>query len=117
MNNIVSGNIIRDLDENGNMISNEVEEYLEKYISNYEFSNLPIPFNPSVDISNHHIEELKQKNIKLLIAFDSRDSSPNIANQIVKGVKKTNIEFPYQVIPYITTPEFHFMFSKYKHQN
>ena len=106
-------NGVKIMDQYGNMITEDIETYLVKYV-NDEFTNNSMPFQPLIKIFNEDIEIIKEKNLKLHIGYDSRESSPDICEKIVKGILKTNSEFPYVVHPLVTTPELHFVFSSLK---
>ena len=103
-------NGVKIMDQYGNMVTEDIENYMEKYI-NDEFSNNHMPFQPLVKIFNEDIEIIKKKQLKLYLGYDSRESSPTICELIVKGILRTNDKFPYMVYPLVTTPELHYIFS------
>ena len=106
-------NGVKIMDENGNMITEDIERYLVQYV-NDEFSNRSLPYQPLIKIFNEDIEIIKNKKLKLHIGYDSRQSSPDICEKIIKGILRTNDQFPYIVHPLVTTPELHFVFSNSK---
>lgn len=103
-------NGVKIMDQYGNMVTEDIETYIEKYI-NEEFSNENMHFQPLVKIFNQDLDLIKEKNLKIYIGYDSRESSPDICKLIVKGILRTNNDFPYVVYPLVTTPELHFVFS------
>ena len=103
-------NGVKIMDQYGNMVTEDIETYMEKYI-NEEFSNENMYFQPLVKIFNEDLDLIKEKNLKIYIGYDSRESSPDICKLIVKGILRTNNDFPYIVYPLVTTPELHFVFS------
>ena len=107
-------NGVKIMDQYGNMVTEDIEHYMEKYV-NDEFSNDHMQFQPLVKIFNEDIEIIKKKQLKLYLGYDSRESSPTICELIVKGILKTNDKFPYMVYPLVTTPELHYVFSNSSH--
>lgn len=107
-------NGVKIMDQHGNMVQEDVERYLENFVNNFymEHPNKQPPFTPSIDIDEENVKYLKNNNINIIIGYDSRESSPKIANLIEKGILRSNIKFPLQIVPYVTTPELHYMFSK-----
>lgn len=103
-------NGVKIMDENGNMVTEDIERYLVQYV-NDQFSNENMPYEPLIKIFNEDIQIIKNKNLKLHIGYDSRQSSPDICEKIIKGILRTNDQFPYIVHPLVTTPELHFIFS------
>ena len=98
----------------GNMVSNKTESYLENYVNNlYETndSNSLPPYSPLIRIFSKDVEYLNKKNICLTIGYDSRESSPRICELIAHGILKCNENFPIRILPLITTPELHFVYS------
>ena len=102
-------NGVKIMDENGNMVTEDIERYLVQYV-NDQFTNDNMPYEPLIKIFNEDIQIIKNKNLKLHIGYDSRQSSPDICEKIIKGILRTNDQFPYIVHPLVTTPELHFIF-------
>jgi len=103
-------NGVKIMDQHGNMVTEDIEHYLENNV-NHEFSSDSFPFQPLIKIFNEDIEIIKKKKLKLYIGYDSRDSSPIICELMIKGILRTNNNFPYTIYPLVTTPELHFVFS------
>ena len=78
-------NGVKIMDQYGNMVTEDIENYMEKYI-NDEFSNDNMPFQPLIKIFNEDLYAIKEKNLKIYIGYDSRESSPTICELIVKGM-------------------------------
>ena len=109
-------NGVKIMNMHGNMVSNKIESYLENYVNNlYETndSNSLPPYSPLIRIFDKDLEYLKRKNISLTIGYDSRESSPRICELIAHGILKCNNNFPIRILPLVTTPELHFVFSKF----
>lgn len=92
-------NGVKIMDSKGNMISPELEEFLENSVNNDQEDN------PTID------NAILKPNVKIIIGYDSRKSSPDICSNIIKGIKKTNVRFPVQVLDFVTTPQLHAYFS------
>ena len=92
-------NGVKIMDKNGHMVSSDVEDYLENFINNKQ--NNPPPIEDSI---------LKYTD-GIKIGYDSRKSSPEICENIIKGIQKTNPKFPIQVFAHVTTPQLHACFS------
>lgn len=92
-------NGVKIMDNKGNMISPEVEEFLENSVNNDQEDN------PTID------NAILKSNVKIVIGYDSRKSSPDICSNIIKGIKKANVRFPVQVLDFVTTPQLHAYFS------
>ena len=92
-------NGIKIMDKNGNMISHDLEDYMENFINNAHEETPPIE------------DSIMYDSMKIIIGYDSRESSPSICNQILKGIKKLNCNFPVQVLDLVTTPQLHAYFS------
>jgi phosphoacetylglucosamine mutase len=107
-------NGVKIMDQHGNMVSNDIETYLEHFVNNlYKVPpNESLPFRPATDIDDMDINDLKQNNIQISIGYDSRESSPRIAKLIQNGILRTNLRFPNQIYPHVTTPELHYLFAK-----
>lgn len=103
-------NGVKIMDQFGNMVTEDIENYMERYI-NDGFSNSTMPFQPLIKIFNDDVNTIKEQNLKIYIGYDSRESSPDICKLIIKGILRTNGDFPYVVCPLVTTPELHFVFS------
>ena len=58
-------NGVKIMDQCGNMVTEDIENYMEKYI-NDEFSNNHMPFQPLVKIFNEDLEIIKKKTIKTI---------------------------------------------------
>ena len=97
--NHFNDNGVKIMDNKGNMITNEVEEFLENFINNDQEEN------PKIDT------DFLQNTMKITIGYDSRKSSPEICNRIIQGIKKTNNKFPIQNMELVTTPQLHAYFS------
>jgi len=89
-------NGVKIMDENGNMVGKEEEDFLEEYV------NGDAPKKISIDDAS--IREIQ-------IGYDSRASSPIICDTIIAGIRSIYKDFPFVVTPYITTPQLHFLLS------
>ena len=98
-------NGVKIMDQYGNMITEDIETYLVKYV-NDEFTNNSMPFQPLIKIFNQDVEIIKNKKLKIHIGYDSRESSPDICEKIIQGILKTNSEFPYVVHPLEQHPNY-----------
>lgn len=112
--NHYNDNGVKIMDQHGHMVGKDDEHYLENYVNNmFEDTNnnsIP-PYSPLIRIFNKDLEYLEEKKKTLVIGYDSRESSPKICELIVRGIMKCNENFPYFIMPLITTPELHFNFS------
>lgn len=97
--NHFNDNGVKIMDNKGNMITNEVEEFLENYINNDQEET------PKIE------DDILRTTMKIIIGYDSRKSSPEICNIIIQGIKKTNKKFPIQIMEHVTTPQLHAYFS------
>lgn len=98
-------NGIKIMNNKGIMVAKDIEDYMENFINeqDYDYDE----FLGDYAINNEHVS----KNIIINIGYDSRRSSPQIANAIVSGIKKINTNIQYCLLPHVTTPELHFVFS------
>ena len=97
--NHYNDNGVKIMDKNGNMVTTDVEEFLENYI------NKDNGECPKVEGSFIYAD------MKIIIGYDSRQSSPTICEQIISGIKTINQTFPVQVYEHVTTPQLHAYFS------
>jgi phosphoacetylglucosamine mutase len=96
-------NGIKIMNNSGHMISKNIEDCLEEYINYHTKHNLN-----NLDTKTKSIET------KIIIGYDSRESSPEICNLIIEGISSVSDKIIIEVLPYITTPELHFYFSSIK---
>ena len=101
-------NGVKIMDEHGDMVSNEIEKYLEDYV-NKEIEDF-------AEIGDPCIYKLRDDDVKIQIGYDSRNSSPEICDLIVEGIKYVHHDFPYHITPHVSTPQLHYAFSK-EHEN
>lgn len=94
-------NGVKIMDEDGHMVSSDIERYLENYVN----SNVEHDDNEEIVIHN---------DLKIIIGYDSRSSGPSICSRIVNGIKRVHKEFPHEVMEHVTTPQLHFRFSNFK---
>ena len=106
-------NGVKIMDNKGHMVSEDIETYLENFINNFYMDHPSImpPFRPHIHVEDDDVKILKGNNISIVIGYDSRASSPKIAKLIEKGIFRTNLKFPVQILPYVTTPELHYVFA------
>jgi phosphoacetylglucosamine mutase len=97
-------NGIKVLDEHGHMISLEMEDFIVTHV--YGLA-------PHVcECTDAMTYQLYNSHIAIQIGYDSRKSSPDICERIVKGICSVHPQFPIVITPYITTPNLHFIFSE-----
>lgn len=107
-------NGVKIMDHHGNMVSEDIEKYLENFINNmYQdcYPNNLLHSRPNIYIEDEDVELLKNHQIKIVIGYDSRESSPTIAKLIEKGILRSNLRFPVHILPHVTTPELHYIFA------
>ena len=107
-------NGVKIMDNKGHMVSEDIEKYLENFVNNM-YQDDPgqgPPFRPAIHVEDDVVKVLNDNNISIVIGYDSRKSSPTIAKLIQKGVFRTNLKFPVQILPHVTTPELHYVFAK-----
>jgi len=106
-------NGVKIMDDKGHMVPEDIETYLENFVNNFYMDHPSImpPFRPHIDIEDDDVKILKGNNISIVIGYDSRSSSPKIAKLIDKGIYRTNLKFPVQILPHVTTPELHYVFA------
>jgi len=92
-------NGVKIMDNKGNMIGKDIEDFLENSVNNVQDEA------PTVD------DTILKPHMKLVIGYDSRKSSPEICNLIIQGIKKTNVKFPVQILELVSTPQLHAYFS------
>jgi phosphoacetylglucosamine mutase len=95
-------NGIKILDNLGNMLSKEMEEFIETIVNNDQ---------PYIDELLCNINEKFAFKNTLHIGYDSRKSGPGICSYIMQGFRKINTTINIQIHPHITTPEMHYIFS------
>jgi phosphoacetylglucosamine mutase len=94
-------NGVKIMDDNGDMVSLEIEQYLENYV-NQDVHKTECTF----------IDQMCYENMGLIIGYDSRVSSPYICELIIQGIKSINPDFPFKIYEYVTTPQLHYLFSQ-----
>ena len=99
-------NGVKIMNHKGNMITNDIESYLENFINNMDINEYISDFGIK--------DEICDENVKIIIGYDSRASSPRICDEIISGIQKINQDFRWYVIKHITTPQLHFVFSSLK---
>ena len=97
--NHFNDNGVKIMDSKGNMVTNDVEEFLENFINNDQDET------PKIE------NDILHDSMRIIIGYDSRKSSPEICDKIIQGIRKTNTNFPIQNIEYVTTPQLHACFS------
>jgi len=106
-------NGVKIMDHHGNMVSEEIEKYLENFVNNMykDHPSQSVPFRPATLVEDYDVQLLKEHQIQLVIGYDSRESSPNIAKLIEKGILRSNLRFPVHILSHVTTPELHYIFA------
>ena len=97
-------NGVKIMDEHGDMVSNDIEKYLEEFV-NQEMTDF-------AEVDDPCIYKLRDMHTKIHIGYDSRSSSPEICELIVKGIEHVHHDCPYQIYPHVSTPQLHYVFSK-----
>ena len=87
--------------------------YLENFVNNMykDHPSQSVPFRPATLVEDYDVQLLKEHQIQLVIGYDSRESSPNIAKLIEKGILRSNLRFPVHILSHVTTPELHYIFA------
>jgi len=94
-------NGVKIMDHKGDMVTLEIEKYLEHMVNQdqCEYTNVLL----DTDKDNYNC---------IHIGYDSRISSPIICDLIVQGIQSIYVDFPIKLHGYVTTPELHYTFSK-----
>lgn len=94
-------NGVKIMDDKGNMVILENEQYIECLVNQEEIHLL----------SEQCIHNLHDQCVQLYIGYDSRMSSPTICALIVQGIQSVHSNFPIEIHEYVTTPQMHYIFS------
>ena len=97
-------NGVKIMDEHGDMVSTEIEQYLERSVKE--------DIHIFAEENDWCIGKLRTDDVKIHIGYDSRSSSPEICALIVRGIKHVHPQFPYQILPHVSTPQLHYVFSE-----
>jgi phosphoacetylglucosamine mutase len=103
-------NGVKIVDHQGHMINKQTEDHIIQDMQQGYANQL------EGACSEETKDDLYHDQIAIQIGYDSRESSPDISNLIVKGIRLVHPRFPLVITPYITTPHLHFIFSDQGHQ-
>ena len=97
-------NGVKIMDEHGDMVSTEVEQYLERSVKE--------DIHIFAEENDWSISKLRTDDVNIYIGYDSRSSSPEICELIVCGIEHVHPQFPYKILRHVSTPQLHYVFSE-----